>query len=118
MLLQTLRQSHALARWVLVWFVLAMGVAVAAPSMQPVKLSTICSASSAALADGAPDGMDSAAHHGLQCVLCLGASAPPLALASVVFHTADAHSVILAPTDRVALAPRRSPLAARAPPLR
>ena len=81
-LLHTLRKSTALARWVLLWWCMALGVAVAAPWVQPVQHTLVCSASgSVSVQDiGAPD--TPASHH-LDCVLCLGTGAPPLAMALV-----------------------------------
>jgi len=42
--LQSLRQARTLIRWMLACFVLAMGVAVAAPVVNPQALSLVCSA--------------------------------------------------------------------------
>jgi hypothetical protein len=115
MLLHTLRRSHTLARLVLVWFVLAMGVAIAAPSVQSVDLGGICSAATAA-GEGQPDAGAVDSHHGLQCVLCLNVGAPPVAsLASVSAYGAPQALVPHVPPV-VTLAARNSPLAARAPP--
>lgn len=118
MLLQTLRQSRILARWVLVWFVLTMGMAVAAPSMQPIALSTVCSTAASSAVDAGSDGLAGAAHHSLQCVLCLGVSAPPQAVPSLPTPLASTDTLTVAAADAVYLTPRRSPLAARAPPRR
>ena len=76
MSLHTLRTSTALARWVLLWWCMALGVAVAAPWVQPVQHTLVCSASGAVtLQDtGTPDAP--LAPH-LDCVLCLSAGAPP-----------------------------------------
>lgn len=115
MLLHTLRHSRTLARWVLVWFVLAMGIAVAAPAVQPVSLATICSTTAV---DASPDGLATATHHSLQCVLCLGVSTPPQTAPALHLPLASADTLAVAIADAVELTPRRSPLAARAPPLR
>jgi len=79
-MLHTLRHARPLARWVLLWWCIALGVAVAAPWVQPAQHALVCSASGAiTLQDtGAPDAP--AAQH-LDCVLCLSAGAPPRALA-------------------------------------
>ncbi|NBY29027.1 MAG: hypothetical protein EBQ71_20255 [Betaproteobacteria bacterium] len=81
MSLQVLRKSTALARWVLLWWCMALGVAVAAPWMQPVQHTLVCSASgSITLQDtGAPD--TPVGHH-LDCVLCLAAGAPPVCISA------------------------------------
>ncbi len=119
MLLQSLRRSRTLARLVLAWFVFAMGVAVAAPTLQPLALGSVCSATAPASGGSAPDGsaaMD--AHHGLQCVLCLAAGAPPSTpvAATLGFSGATVHLAVRSQVP--ALAVRPSPLLARAPPIR
>jgi len=80
--LHTLRKSTALARWILLWWGMALGVAVASPWVQPAQHMQVCSASgSVSVQDtGAPD--TPASHH-LDCMLCLGTGAPPVAMALV-----------------------------------
>lgn len=80
--LHTLRKSTALARWILLWWCMALGVAVASPWVQPAQHMQVCSASgSVSVQDtGAPD--TPASHH-LDCMLCLGTGAPPVAMALV-----------------------------------
>ena len=115
MLLQSLRRSRALAHLVLVWFVLAMGVAVAAPAVQPLPMLGICSAS-AASDSGQPDGNAARPHASLQCILCISAGAPPMD--SVVSLATDLVPEVQVPAlaTVVVVAPRNSPLRARAPP--
>jgi len=80
-LLHTLRSTRALARWVLLCWCLVLGVAVAAPLVQPVNTMQVCTASgSMAMPDG--DAPAPTLGHHLDCVLCLGAGAPPSALPS------------------------------------
>lgn len=115
MLLQSLRRSRTLARLVLVWFVLAMGVAVAAPALQPVAMAGICSASAAS--DGGEHPGDAAASHAsLQCILCLGAGAPPTAGLTGLAPSLAPEAPVPAASVVALLAPRNSPLLARAPP--
>ena len=117
MLLQTLRHSRILARMVLVWFVLVMGVAVAAPALQPVALGSICSTASAGDGASQPDGSNTAAsHHTLQCVMCLAAGGPPLVSAATSPSLTGSSTLNTASPLAVVLAERQSPLAARAPP--
>jgi hypothetical protein len=119
MLLHSLRRSRTLARLVLAWFVFAMGVAVAAPTLQPMDLGGICSATATAEGGNAPDGSAAAgAHHGLQCVLCLAAGAPPSTpvAATLGFSGATEHQAVRGQVP--VLAARQSPLIARAPPTR
>jgi hypothetical protein len=83
-LLHTLRQHHRpLGRQVLLWFVLALGVAVFTPLLRPKTLELVCSASgsvrlvelsAAEPGDGTPDGAPRP--HTLDCVWCLHLDAP------------------------------------------
>ena len=84
--LQTIRQAPRLIRAVLAWFVLSVGLAVAAPVLQPQSLSLVCSAAGSVklvatgdLGDQGNPSAPMAAHHTLDCVLCFALSAPPSA---------------------------------------
>jgi hypothetical protein len=119
MLLQSLRRSRTLARLVLAWFVFAMGMAVAAPALQPVALGGICSASATADGTSPPDGSAAAgAHHGLQCVLCLAAGAPPSTPLATSLDFSGATDQGAVRDQMLVLAVRQSPWVARAPPAR
>lgn len=115
MLLHSLRRSRTLARWVLVWFAFAMGVAVAAPVVQPLNLGGICSAS-AAMGDPQSDADAAGLHTILQCVLCLGAGAPPVTAETGLGGQLAPQAPVPTVPVAVALASRNSPLLARAPP--
>lgn len=119
MLLQSLRRSHTLARLVLAWFVFAMGVAVAAPTVQPLDLGSICSAVSPSQGGSAPDGnAPASAHHTAQCVLCLGVGAPPAVAMAAPLDFPGSTALNAVRDQAVVLAARQSPLVARAPPAR
>ncbi len=76
--LHTLRNAQHLAKLVLVWFVLSMGVAIASPLVQPQSFELICSGSGAMkLLVKSDDGSAAPASHGLDCAMCIQASAPP-----------------------------------------
>lgn len=115
--LQALRQARTLAQLVLVWFVLAVGVAVAAPLVQPPSATLVCTGSGAVklLAEGG-EGSVAPAHHTLDCVLCLALSAPPpapvgaVAAVHILRHTPEGQ-----PTVHFAWR-TASPLPARGPP--
>jgi hypothetical protein len=78
--MQTLRHAHRLARFVLAWFVLSLGVAIASPLVKPQAMELVCSTAGAVkLVKTGDDGADTAAHL-LDCPLCLTSSAPPPAL--------------------------------------
>ncbi|RYX92283.1 MAG: DUF2946 domain-containing protein [Comamonadaceae bacterium] len=77
--LQTLRMAHRLARLVLVWFVLSLGVAVASPIVSPQAMELICSGSGAIKVmvktdDGVKEASSGAK---LDCPLCVVAGTPP-----------------------------------------
>lgn len=115
--LHLMRSGRALARWVLAWFVLSIGVAVASPVIQPRSMELICSGAGAIkLLIKTDDGVKEASSHTLDCPLCLIASAPPPDPVRVV----PPHQPLA-----YALTPRRAahihaitaaPLSARAPP--
>ena len=92
--LQSLRESRSIVRWMLVWFALSIGVAVAAPVVNPQALTLICTTAGNVKfvaesvgdnADSAPAGMQV---HTLDCVMCLPAGAPPVT--SAVLHPGSA----------------------------
>jgi len=81
--MQTLRHARFLARLVLAWFVLALGVAVASPLVKPQAMELVCSsAGSVKLVKTGDDGSQPSSHV-LDCPLCLIASAPPPAMVSL-----------------------------------
>lgn len=76
--MQRLRNAHLLARLVLVWFALSIGVAIASPLIMPQILQLVCSASGAVkiIADGDYDDTG-ALRNTLDCPLCAAVGAPP-----------------------------------------
>ncbi len=66
------------ARFVLVWFVLSIGVAIASPLIKPQAMELICtSAGAAKLLVKTDDGVKEMSGHTLECPLCATLSAPP-----------------------------------------
>ena len=84
--MQTLRNAHRLVRFVLVWFVMSIGVAIASPLVKPQAMAVICSGAGVmtilAMTD---DGSENAPQHTLKCPLCMPVSAP----APAVYPQAD-----------------------------
>ncbi len=79
--MQTLRNARFLARLVLAWMVLFVGIAVASPLVKPVSLEVVCSASAGThIVVVADDGTPSDQNNGMHCPLCLPLSAPPAAV--------------------------------------
>ena len=76
--MHTLRTAHLLARFVLVWFALSIGVAIASPLVKPQSVQLVCSASGAIkiIADGG-DADTGALRNTLDCPLCAAVGAPP-----------------------------------------
>ncbi len=76
--MQTLRNAHLIARFMLVWFALSIGVAIASPMVKPQGLQLVCSGSgSMKVIASDEDGNSAASGHTLDCPLCASISAPP-----------------------------------------
>jgi hypothetical protein len=95
------RPTRNIARIVLAWFMLALGVAVASPLVKPQSWQVVCSAAGTVkLLNIGDDGTVHTAGHLLECPLCwLTTAAPP-------------------PDVRIALLPQPVALPARQPALR
>jgi Protein of unknown function (DUF2946) len=118
--------APAITRWVLAWFLLALGVATAAPLVQPKPWVLVCSASGVvalvALQDDEGASTDGAAtstgglHHTLDCAFCLPGGAPPPILAWTPAES-DALPHVLLPVEAARIAALvGAPLPARGPP--
>lgn len=115
--LQFLRQAHLLARFVLVWFALSIGVAIAAPLVQPQAMELICSgAGTMKLLVKTDDGSPAQSGHTLECPLCASLSAPP-PVARLTAEPAQplAHALQSIPSAHIAER-TAAPLPARGPP--
>jgi hypothetical protein len=76
--MQLLRNARLIARLVLVWFALSLGVAVASPLVAPKASLLVCSGASVKLIVLDADGeMAEMGHSALDCPLCAVMSAPP-----------------------------------------
>lgn len=76
--MQTLRQTRFLARLVLVWFALALGVAIASPIVKPQAIELVCASGGAMkLIVKSDDGSQTSSSHTLDCPLCATVGAPP-----------------------------------------
>ncbi|MDB5753380.1 MAG: hypothetical protein JWP65_3801 [Ramlibacter sp.] len=112
--MQSLRSARFLARLVLAWFVLAMGMAIASPMAQPGALDLVCAGGGLKLVQQGDDGQ-APLSMGLDCPLCGQTSAPPPAapaLAVLPVRHADAAT----PTFRAPLPPVLRLPPARGPP--
>ena len=79
--LQTFRSAHRIARLVLVWFVLSLGVAVASPLVNPQATELICSGAGVMklLVKNADGSSTEVVTRMLDCPLCATVGAPPQA---------------------------------------
>ena len=116
--MQALRHLPQLGRLVLLWFVLSLGVAVAAPLVHPQAMELVCSSAGAVKVvvktdDGA---RDLGASH-LDCPLCALTGAPPSPAEALHFaHPLPlGHALQPIPAARLAAA-TAAPLPARGPP--
>ena len=83
--MQQLRHALQLTRFVLVWFALSMGVAIASPVVNPQGMDLVCTSTGSMklVVQGQDNGDGEAAtasSHTLDCPLCASMSAPPPAL--------------------------------------
>jgi hypothetical protein len=116
-MLHTLRQARQLTRFVLVWFALALGVAMASPLVLPKSIAVVCS-SGGIMKLVASDGGDEAqpTNASMDCPLCMSVAFPPAPLAlQVVKPSPLSHALqpIAAAHIASATAP---PLPSRGPP--
>lgn len=115
--LQTIRGLRWLARLVLAWFVLSIGVAVASPLVNPQAMELICSGSGAIkVLVKTDDGAKELPSHTLDCPLCAHVGAPPpVSQAHVPVIHPLAHALRLVPAAHIA-ARTAAPLPPRGPP--
>ena len=119
--LQSLRNAHRLTRFVLVWFALFVGAAVASPLVKPEAVQLVCSAMGGVKlvpVDAAGADVDgTVAHTALDCPACLPLIAPPAA--DVLAQLPTGHlSHVLQPLPAARLASLLGqPWQARAPPI-
>ena len=116
--MQLLRNARHITRFMLVWFVLAMGVAMASPLIKPEAMALVCSGSGAMkLVVGHEDGSVQVGTHTLDCALCVTVGAPPPVVAAVVAAPSLlAWATQSIPAARIS-ALTAAPLPARGPPL-
>ncbi len=118
--MQSLRRARLLARLVLAWFGLAIGVAIASPLVHPQALQRICSPAGAVkfVVQGDDGTVPAVAAH-LDCPLCLHAgAAPPLQLAVRAPRVAPMERLTEPIPASCAVRMALAPLPARGPPSR
>ena len=77
--MQTLRNAHLLARFVLVWFALSIGVAIASPLVNPQAMELICTGTGVmkVLVKADDGSSQEVSLKTMDCPLCASTSAPP-----------------------------------------
>lgn len=84
--MQRLRHASFLARLVLAWFALALGVAVASPALQPHAAQLVCSGTGALQLVVPPrDDGQPPSPHTFDCPLCAAVAPPPPVVHAAVF---------------------------------
>jgi hypothetical protein len=116
--MQTLRNAHLIARFVLVWFALSLGAAVASPIVQPKVMDLICSGAGVMkLMVQTGDGSQELSSAGMDCPLCAASSAPPPPGASLSVEPVQPLGYVLQSIPSAIIAARTAaPLPARGPP--
>ena len=99
--MQNLRQATHILRFVLVWFALSVGVAIASPLVQPKAMDMVCTSSGVMKLVVQGDDASEASVATLDCPLCASITAPPPAfhtsltqaapLSHALLHTVAAH---------------------------
>jgi hypothetical protein len=95
--MQSLRHIKLYARFVLVWFAMSIGVAIASPVVKPKAMELICSGMGLmkVLAQTDGGGTQELASHTLDCPLCASNNAPPPPLVRLVAESTQALSHVL-----------------------
>lgn len=116
--MQALRHARFLARLVLAWFVLSLGVAIASPLVQPQSLELICASGGAMkLIVKNADGSAQERGHTLDCPLCASVAAPP-PVAGPLTVAPSPLAQALQPLEAAHIASRTAaPLPPRGPPV-
>ena len=115
--MNTFRNASFLARWVLVWFALSIGVAVASPLLNPQAMELVCSGVGVMkVIVKTDDGAREVSSHTLDCPLCASTGAlPPVANRSVAPVQPLSHVLQAIPAAHIASL-TAAPLPARGPP--
>lgn len=115
--MSTLRHLAILHRCVLTWFLLSLGVAVAAPVVHPQAMELVCSSAGAIkVIVHTDDGAQELAPSHMDCPLCVLTGAPPPTLSFTLPTPLPlARAVQSIPAARIAAA-TAAPLPARGPP--
>lgn len=111
------RLAKVLARFVLVWFALSIGAAIASPIIKPQAMELICSGGGAIkLLGKTDDGGKAVSSHTLDCPLCTTTGTPP-PVARIKAEPREPLAHLLRPIPAAHIAwLTAAPLPARGPP--
>jgi hypothetical protein len=115
--MQTLRHARQLTRFVLVWFAMALGVAMASPLVSPQSMDMVCSSGGVMKLVVSDEGDQAqAAGQSMDCPLCLSLAFPPApTTAQAVKPSPLSHALQPAAAAHIASA-TAPPLPSRGPP--
>lgn len=107
-----------LARLVLVWYMLFVGVSVLAATLQPQTMDVVCSSMGIMKVVVSDDGSDAKVRTAMDCPLCAHATpALPPGAGGVQVHVQDARAYLVQRVPAAVLASRTAPpLPSRGPP--
>jgi hypothetical protein len=115
--MQYLRNTSNIIRFVLVWFALSVGVAIATPMVQPKAMDMVCtSTGSMKLVVQGDEDSSTSASPTLDCPLCASISAPPSALNTALTQPSPLSHALLPSVAAHIASLTAPPLPSRGPP--
>ena len=115
--MQYLRNSTHIISFVLVWFALSVGVAIASPMVQPKAMDMVCtSTGSMKLVVQGDEDSSTSASPTLDCPLCASISAPPSALNTALSQPSPLSHALLPSVAAHIASLTAPPLPSRGPP--
>jgi hypothetical protein len=115
--MQYLRNTPNIIRFVLVWFALSVGVAIASPIVQPKAMDMVCtSTGSMKLVVQGDEDSSTSASSTLDCPLCASISAPPPALNTALSQPSPLSHALLPSVAAHIASLTAPPLPSRGPP--
>ena len=115
--MQYLRNTTRIIRFVLVWFALSVGVAIASPMVQPKAMDMVCtSTGNMKLVVQGDDDSSTSFSPTLDCPLCASNGAPPPALNTALSQPSPLSHALLPIASALIASLSAPPLPSRGPP--
>jgi hypothetical protein len=116
--MQYLRNTTNIIRFVLVWFALSVGVAIASPMVQPKAMDMVCTSTGSMklVVQGDDDDGAKSASSTLDCPLCANIIAPPSAINTSLTHASPLSHALLPHVAAHIASLTAPPLPSRGPP--